>query len=153
MESKPLASIHALLVDDFRPFRLFLVSLLQQRPQIDIVGEAEDGIEAVQMAQKLLPDLILMDISIPKLNGIEVAQRIRVLSPKSKILFVTLTDDARLMQKAIHLGAAGYVVKTDAVRELLLAIDAVLRCERFVGARFAGVGSAEAARGNAIESS
>ena len=96
------------------------------------------------MAQELQPDLILLDISIPQLNGIEAAKRIRVLSPQSKILFITLSSDVRVIQTAFDAGAAGYVVKTDAPREVLPAIDATLRGERFVSARFAEAFSPEA---------
>lgn len=120
------------------PFRRFIVSTLQTRPELQVVGEVSNGLDAVQKAVELHPDLILLDIGLPKLNGIEAAQQIRRLSPKSKILFVSQESSADLVQHVLSLGACGYVAKLDAGRELLAAVDAVLRGEQFVGSRFAG---------------
>jgi DNA-binding NarL/FixJ family response regulator len=126
------------VVEDSEPFRRFICSTLRKRPELQIVGEVSDGLEAVQKAEELQPDLILLDIGLPRLNGIEAAQRIRRLSPKSKILFVSQESSADVVQRVLSLGACGYVVKTDAGGELLAAVDAVLRDEQFVGSRFAG---------------
>jgi DNA-binding NarL/FixJ family response regulator len=111
---------------------------LQARPELQVIGEVSDGIEAVRKAQELHPDLILLDIGLPGLNGIEAARQIRRFSPKSKILVVSLESSAHIVHEAFSLGACGYVVKMDAGRDLLAAVDAVLRNERFVGSRFAG---------------
>lgn len=143
--------VRTLLVDDFRPFRRFLSSILEQTSHIEVIGEAGTGIEAVRLAQELQPDLILLDIGLPQLNGIEAAGRIRTLSPGSKIVFVTLTADAAIMKKALQAGAA-YIVKTDAHRELLPAIDAVLRGESFVSGRLAGAACPEVNDAPRIES-
>jgi DNA-binding NarL/FixJ family response regulator len=132
------ASIRVLVVDDMELFRRFIVSTLRARPELQVIGEASDGLEAVQKAQELQPDLILLDIGLPKLNGMEAARQIRSLSPKSKILFVSQECSADVVQHAFSLGACGYVVKMDAGGELLAAADAVLRDEQFVGGRFAG---------------
>ena len=105
---------------------------------MQVIGVASDGLEAVQKAEELQPDLILLDIGLPSLNGIEVARQIRKLSPKSKILFVSQESSADVVQEALRLGAHGYVVKIDARRELLEGVNAVLRGEQFVSARFAG---------------
>lgn len=96
-----------------------------------------DGLEAVREAQRLQPDLILLDIGLPTLNGLEAARRIRTLSPISKIVFVTQESSADVVQEALNIGASGYVVKADAGTELIAAITAVLRGEPFVGNRFA----------------
>jgi DNA-binding NarL/FixJ family response regulator len=101
-----------------------------------VIGVASDGLEAVQKAEELQPDLILLDIGLPSLNGIEVARQIRKFSPKSKILFVSQESSADVMQGALDAGAHGYVLKSDARRELLEGVNAVLRGERFVGSRF-----------------
>jgi DNA-binding NarL/FixJ family response regulator len=130
-------SVRLILADDFAPFRRFLSSLIKQRRDIQIVYEATNGAEVVQKAQESQPDLILLDIGLPKLDGIEAARQIRRLCPKSKILFVSLDSSFHMVQAALCTGALGYVVKTDAKRELLPAIDAILRGDRFIGARFA----------------
>jgi len=132
------ASIRVLVVDDYEPFRRILSSSLQNTSSVYVCSEASDGLEAVQKAEELQPDLILLDIGLPKLNGIEAARRIRKVSPESKILFVSQESSVEVVQEALGLGACGYVVKTDARRELIQAIDAVLRGERFVGRRFSG---------------
>jgi DNA-binding NarL/FixJ family response regulator len=106
--------------------------MLQARPELQVIGEVSDGLEAVRKAQELHPDLILLDIGLPGLNGIEAARQIRRLSPESKIVFVSQESSADVVQQAFSLGACGYVVKMDAGRELLAAVDAVLRDEQFV---------------------
>jgi len=100
--------------------------------------EASDGVEAVELAQELQPQLILLDIGMPKLHGIDAARRIRELVPQSKILFVSQESSVDVVQEAFSIGASGYVVKMDVGCELLTAVSAVLRGERFVGSRFAG---------------
>lgn len=127
-----------LIVEDHKPFRRFLVSELQKNSELQIVGEVSDGLEAVQKAEELRPDLILLDIGLPTLNGIEAAGRIRKLSPTSKIIFVTLEFSADVVQEALNIGARGYVAKMDVRSELLAAVTAVFRGEQFVGSRFAG---------------
>jgi DNA-binding NarL/FixJ family response regulator len=126
------------VVDDYDPFRQFICSTLRKRPELQIVDEASDGLEAVQKAEELQPDLIVLDIGLPSLNGIEAARRIRKLSPKSKILFVSQESSADMVQEALALGGLGYIVKADAGKELLTAVNAVLRGDGFVGNRFAG---------------
>ena len=128
-----------LVVDDFEPWRHFVSTTLQKQLTLQIIGEAVDGLEAAQKAEQLQPDLILLDIGLPTLNGIEAARRIRKLSPESKILFVSQQSSADVVQEALRTGAHGYVVKTDARSELLTALNAVLRGDRFVGNRFAGL--------------
>ncbi len=89
------------MVDDFEPFRRLVVSMLQKQPELQIIYEASDGSEAVQKAEELQPDLILLDIGLPKLNGIEAARRIRKLSPGSKILFVSQDLSADFIHGAL----------------------------------------------------
>jgi len=131
-------SVRVLVVDDFESWRRFILTTLQSQPKLQVIGEALDGLEAVQKAEQLQPDLIVLDIGLTSLNGIEVARRIRKLSPESKILFVSQQSSAEVVQEALSTGAHGYVVKTDARSELLNAVNAVLRGDRFVGNRFAG---------------
>ena len=94
------------MVDDFEPWRHFVSSMLLIKPELQVVGEASDGLEAVQKAVELKPDLILLDISLPKLNGIEAARRIRKLAPESKIIFVSQESSADVVQEALSLGTA-----------------------------------------------
>ena len=133
----PARSIRVLVVEDFEPFRRFVASILQKQPKLQIICQVSDGLEAVQKVEELQPDLVLLDIGLPMLNGIEAARRIRKLSPKSKILFVSQETSTDVVQGALATGARGYVLKTDAGSELLAAVDAVLRGEQFVGRRFA----------------
>jgi DNA-binding NarL/FixJ family response regulator len=95
------------------------------------VGEAADGLEALQRADELQPDLVLLDIHLPKLNGIQVAIRIGHASPGVKVLFTSQSTDADLVNAALSKGAHGYLLKVDAGKELLPAIESVLRGERF----------------------
>lgn len=132
-----IASVRTLVAEDFRPFRKFLYSTLQKLPQLQIICEVEDGEEAVTNAKELKPDLILLDIGLPTLNGLEAARRIRKVSPKSKIIFISQESSADVVKEAFNSGASGYIVKTDAGLELLIAVTAVLRGEKFVGPRFA----------------
>jgi DNA-binding response OmpR family regulator len=128
------------VVDDVEAFRRFICSTLHDKLELQTILEASDGVGAVAAAQALQPDLIVLDIGLPKLNGIEAARRIRELAPQSKILFVSQESAVEIVQAAFSAGASGYVVKMDAGRELSTAVRAVLRGERFVGTRFAGHG-------------
>lgn len=125
-----MESLRILLVEDFGEFRRFICSLLEPRAECQ-VKQASDGLEAVQKAEELQPDLIFLDISLPRLNGMEVARRVRNLVPAAKILFLSVESDADLVIEALSLGA-GYIHKPQASRDLLPAIDAVLRGEQFV---------------------
>jgi len=123
-----------LVVDDVEDFRQFLCSTLEQGTECEVVGEASDGLQAVLQAQQLQPDLILLDIGLPTLNGIEAARRIRKLSPNSKILFFTQNCSLEIAQGALKTGATGYLLKSDAT-DLAWAVETVLRGEQFVSSR------------------
>lgn len=129
--------IRVLIVDDYEPFRRFLLLSLQIRMDVQIVSAVSDGLEAVSEATALQPDLILLDIGLPKLNGIEAARKIRETSQKSKILFVSQQTSAAVVQAALDTGAHGFLVKTDAGSELLTAIDTVMKGRRFVSSTVA----------------
>src|SRR5215472_6133096 len=126
--------VKVLVVDDFGPWCRQICSMLQKLAELQIVGEASDGLEAVQRARELQPDLILLDVGLPGINGIEVARRIRESSPRTKILFVSEDSSPEVAEAALGTGARGFVVKSDAGTELLPAVEAVLRGERFISA-------------------
>jgi hypothetical protein len=109
--------------------------MLEQRSSFVVLGQASDGLEAVQQAQELQPDLILLDLGLPKLNGIEACRRIREVSPHSKILFLSLEASVELVQEALRIGARGYLHKSDVACELLPGMDAVLQGKQFVSSR------------------
>lgn len=132
--------VRVLVVEDFFAFRRFICSTLRQRPHLQIVFEASDGLEAVQQARQLQPDLILLDIGLPSLNGIEAARQIRKLSSQSKIIFLSQESSPDIVQEALNSGAEAYVTKTRAASELLLAVDTVLEGRRFVGTGISGNG-------------
>jgi DNA-binding NarL/FixJ family response regulator len=127
-----VADCKILIVDDFEEFRIFLQSALQKRPGFRTIWQAADGLEALQQAEVLQPDLILLDIGLPRLNGIEAARRIQKVSPNSKIIFVSQEFSEVVVEQTLLLGAHGYLWKSDTTRELVLAVDEVLQGRQFV---------------------
>jgi len=119
------------VVDDFQSFRELICSTLQQRTDSLIIGQASDGLDAVHKSEELKPDLILLDIGLPRLNGMEAARRIRRLVPDAKILFVSQESDADIVHEALNLGS-GYVAKLAVASDLIAATKAVLRGELFI---------------------
>src|SRR5690348_9929618 len=133
-----LPSIRILLADDYEGWRRQVRLLFQTRPEWQVLAEAADGPEAIQKAEELKPDLIVLDIGLPKLNGIEAARQIRQLSPSSKIVFLSQNHDLDVVRAALGTGALAYVHKTAAQSELLLAVDAVLGGKRFISSSLNG---------------
>jgi DNA-binding NarL/FixJ family response regulator len=127
-----MSLMRVLVVEDFAPFCQFVRSTLAERPDVQVIGEVADGLEAVQKAELLEPNLVLLDIGLPTLNGIEVARQISKLAPESKIIFVSQESSREVVQEALNVGAWGYVVKTKAAIDLLAAVDAVFEGKRFV---------------------
>ncbi len=121
-----------LLVDDSREFRAAIRSLLEPYDELQLVAEAGDGREAVCKAAELRPDLILLDIGLPVLNGIEAAAEISAISPESRIVFLSTYRAGEFIRSAFLTGAYGYVVKEDSARELWLAMEAALERRKFV---------------------
>jgi DNA-binding NarL/FixJ family response regulator len=144
------SAVRVFVVDDYEPFRRFVCLTLGKNPDLRVIGEASGGLEAVHKAEELQPDLIVLDIALPILNGFEAAQQIRMLSPDSKIIFVSQESSADVMQEALRLGALGYVVKAHAGSQLLAAVEAVRKGRQFVsrglvGPRGTGSGAPSAA--------
>lgn len=111
--------------------------MLQHFPEWEIVGEAADAREGVQKSEELQPDVVLLDIGLPRINGIDAASSILSIAPHSKIVFVSVELCPELVQGALRTGAHGYVVKSDAASDLLPALRTVMNGQRFLGARFA----------------
>jgi DNA-binding NarL/FixJ family response regulator len=128
-----LASIRVLVVDDFAPFREFVRLILAERPELEVIGEASDGPEAVHKAVELKPGLILLDLGLPTMNGVEVARRFRELVPDSRIIFFSQESSVDLVEEARRMGVWGYVVKSKAGSQLLPAVDAVISGKQSFG--------------------
>ena len=122
----PPHQVSILVVDDFAAWRQQLRSMIEMRPGWSIIGEASDGQEAIEKATEMRPDIILLDVAMPSMNGIEAARVIHQRCPKSKILFVTQDGDSDIRNAAIQVGAMGYVLKSKAGNELLDAIAVAL---------------------------
>jgi DNA-binding NarL/FixJ family response regulator len=131
-DARRVSPVRVLVVEDFGRFRQFIRSMLQKRPELQVICEVSDGLEAVQKASELKPDLILLDIGLPTLNGIESAKQIRQLVPDTKIIFLTLNRDPDVVRAALDNGAKGYVLKEDAGSELWPAIETVLQGKQYV---------------------
>jgi DNA-binding NarL/FixJ family response regulator len=129
-------AMRILLVDDFEPWRRFACSTVQTEPELKVICEVSDGQAAIHKARELKPDLILLDIGLPKLNGIAAAREIRKSAPGSKILFLSQESSADVMREALTVGE-GFLVKADAYLELLPAIKAIILDGRLFASRLA----------------
>jgi DNA-binding NarL/FixJ family response regulator len=117
--------LRILVADDHPVVRQGLRTLLRGNPDWEVVDEAEDGVEAVEKANQLKPDVVVLDLSMPRMNGLEACRKIRKNLPQSEILIVTQHDSPQMMREAFNANAKGYVVKSDVGRDLLAAVDAV----------------------------
>jgi DNA-binding NarL/FixJ family response regulator len=116
--------ISVIVVDDHHLVRQGIRSLLEKAPDMRVVGEAADGVEAVKLAQQLKPDVVVMDILMPNMNGTQAAERMRSLIPAPRVILLTMYSDTTLVQQALRYGVRGYLLKRSVVEELLLAVRA-----------------------------
>jgi DNA-binding NarL/FixJ family response regulator len=130
--SSKKSAVGVLVVDDFKPWISLVKATLDKEPDMRIVGTALDGPEAVAKAQALQPNLILMDINLPGLCGIEAARQIGRLVPEAKIIFVSVESEPELVKSALAAGGRGFINKLDVERELLSALKAVAQGKRYV---------------------
>lgn len=131
-------SIRVLIADDVEFFRRFFAATLRRRTCLQVLCEVADGLEAVAKAKQLQPDLIVLDIGLPRLNGIEAARQIFDFVSHAKILFVSTESCPEIVQETFRIGGCAYVAKADAGTELLAAVDAILEGRRFVSRRLTG---------------
>ena len=124
MNKEPVTT-RILLVDDHPIVREGLRTVLHRRPGCEVVGEASNGVEALEKVISLAPDVMVLDITMPKMNGLDVCRLARQRTPTLEVLFVTQHDSPQMMRAALGAGAKGYVVKSNAARDLLDAIDVV----------------------------
>jgi DNA-binding NarL/FixJ family response regulator len=125
-------SLRILVVDDHKIFREQVCALLRSRPGFEVICEAADGLEAVSRAEELHPDVVVLDITMPTLGGIEAAGRIRRVAPKSQIVFLSQHNSETIAQTALAAGALAYVTKSTASTDLIRAVEAVSEGKKFV---------------------
>ena len=139
--------LRVLVVEDHEPIRHVICELLQERADLLIVGEAADGLDAIRQAEALRPDVVMLDIGLPTLSGLEVAARIHAKVPDAKLMFVTNESSLDVVDQAFRRGAHGYVYKPRVKRDVLPVLDAIIR-----GGRFVSGGLERIARGDSLAS-
>jgi DNA-binding NarL/FixJ family response regulator len=132
-------SVRIILAEDHRITREGLVNLLQERPDMEVVGEAENGREAVRLARELSPDLVIMDVTMPDLNGIDATRIITSGSNNTKVIALSMYSDKQFVQGMIQAGASGYLLKDCAFEELVAAIQAVMQGDTYLSPGIAGI--------------
>ena len=137
-----MSGVSVLVVDDTEDWRRLVSSILRAE-SFEIAGEASDGLMAVQLAEQMQPSIVLLDIGLPGLDGIKAGAAIRAVAPNAKIVFVSQHLDSDIIRAALQLGAWGYVLKSDVVRELVKAINTVLSGKVFVSSGVAVSGDLE----------
>lgn len=131
--------VKVLLVDDHAIVRQGLKSLIAKQPEFEVVGEAEDGLSAIEMYEEISPDIVIMDISMPNLNGIEATRRIRSINAKAKVITLSVHNTRRFVTEAIRAGSSGYISKECLFKELIEAINSVCAGRNYISPSIASV--------------
>lgn len=146
-----MARIRVLVADDHTIVRQGIVEILNRTSEFEIVGEAADGRQVLEAALATRPDVVLLDISMPNLNGLEAARRLRKALPNTRLLVLTMHDDDEYVLNLVHVGVAGYLVKDGAASELLAAIRAVYAGKQYFGRQAARAIAESSERGAFVE--
>jgi DNA-binding NarL/FixJ family response regulator len=129
--------LRILVVDDHEIVRRGICALLSREPDFAVVCDAADGLQAVREAERLQPNIVVLDITMPRMNGLEAATRIREVAPSAEIVFLSQHDSLEIIKEAFRRGGRGYVVKSAASKELVTAVRSVSKKKRYLNARFA----------------
>src|SRR6266571_1846700 len=134
-----MATFRIFIADDHEVVRKGLMSLLQAQPDWEVCGEAADGREAVDKAQQLKPDVVILDIGMPSLNGLEATRQILKSNPQAKVLILTLHDSDQVVREVLNAGARGFLLKSDAARDLVAAVEALRRDKTYFTSKVAAM--------------
>ena len=134
-----MAAFRILVADDHEVVRKGLVALLQQQSNWEVCGEAADGREAVEKTRELKPDVVILDIGMPSLNGLEATRQILKLDPQAKVLILTLHDSDQVVRDVLNAGARGFLLKSDAARDLVAAVEALRRDKTYFTSKVAAM--------------
>ena len=132
-------ALRIFVADDHEVVRRGLIALLQSQPEWEVCGEAGDGREAVEKAQKLKPDVIILDIGMPSLNGLEATRQILKTNPHTRVLILTLHDSDQVVREVLNAGARGFLLKSDAARDLVAAVEALRRDKTYFTSKVAAM--------------
>ena len=134
-----MGTARILVADDHEVVRRGVRALLEAEPGWEVCGEAITGREAVEKAERLTPDIVILDIGMPELNGLDAARQIRKLCPNSEILILTMHESEQIVREVLAAGARGYILKSDAGRDLVVAVNALRQHKPFFASSIAGV--------------
>jgi len=134
-----VTAFRILVADDHEVVRKGLIAILKQKPEWQVCGEATDGREAIEQAEQLMPDVIVMDISMPRLNGLEATRHIMKANPATKVLVLTLHDSDQVIRGVLDAGARGFLLKSDSACELVAAVEALLRNKTYFTTKVAAM--------------
>lgn len=127
-----MSSYHIVLADDHRMFRQGIRNILEKSKELEVVGEADDGLKLLELLKKVTPDMIILDVSMPNLRGIEAAREVRIILPHVKILILSMYKDTEYVRSAVSAGVDGYLLKEDADTELFAAINKIRHGGRYI---------------------